>query len=114
MARLLANLDSAEFAVRESATRELEKLGETALPGLHKALANQPSLEVRRRIEQILTRLPTIDVRLLRAVEVLEHIGSREARHVLQALADGMPGVRLTEEAKASLKRVDKRSDLRP
>ena len=42
----------------------------------------------------------------LRAVELLEHIGSREARQVLERLAKGAPEARLTREAKASLERL--------
>jgi WD40 repeat protein len=114
LTRLLADLDSADYAARERVMREFENLGEVAIPALRKALADHPSLEARRRIEQILARLPTIDIQVLRAIEALEHIGSREARQVLQTLAGGMLGVRLTEEAKQALKRLDKRSDLPP
>ena len=46
----------------------------------------------------------------LRAVEVLERIGTPEARQVLAKLADGAPEARLTQEAKASLQRLAKRS----
>jgi WD40 repeat protein len=109
VAGLIADLDGSDFAVRQRATRQLEKLGERAVPALRQARANHASLEMRRRIESILERQPVMDVRLLRAIEVLEHIGDREARQVLQTLADGMPGVRLTREAKASLRRLEKR-----
>lgn len=107
--RLLADLDSADFPMRERATRELEKLGETVVPSLRRALVDRPTLEVRRRIEGILARQPIVNLRPLRAIEVLEHIGDRESRQVLQTLAEGMPEARLTREAKASLKRWDKR-----
>ncbi|HEV3263770.1 MAG TPA: hypothetical protein VG013_43445 [Gemmataceae bacterium] len=111
--RLLAGLDDRRFAARERATAELQKLTELAEPALRKALAGQPSAEARRRIEQLLDKLeravPSADrLRRLRAVEVLEQIGSRESRQVLQALAKGAAQSRLTQEAKASLGRLAK------
>jgi hypothetical protein len=42
----------------------------------------------------------------LRAIEVLEHIGTPEARQVLDTLARGAAVARVTQEAKASLKRL--------
>jgi hypothetical protein len=57
VARLLADLDSDAFAVRERATRELAKLEEAAEPALRKALAGHPSPEVRRRVTGLLEGL---------------------------------------------------------
>jgi hypothetical protein len=42
----------------------------------------------------------------LRAVEVLEHVGTPDARRLLQELAHGLPGARLTSEAQPSLRRL--------
>ena len=47
-------------------------------------------------------------LRALRAVEVLEYIGTTEAKKLLMALAQGAAEARLTREAKASLKRLAK------
>jgi hypothetical protein len=47
-------------------------------------------------------------LRSLRAIEVLEHLATPEARQVLQKLAEGAPNVRLTREAKAALARLEK------
>ncbi|HJT78769.1 MAG TPA: WD40 repeat domain-containing protein, partial [Gemmataceae bacterium] len=47
LGRLVADLDSDEFAVREKAGDELERLGGLAGPALRQALHGQPSLEVR-------------------------------------------------------------------
>jgi RNA polymerase sigma factor (sigma-70 family) len=105
------DLDSEQFAVRDKATRALEALEEQAYPLLQEALRDASSLEVRRRIERLLSRLeyPLTSpktIRELRAVEVLEHIGTARARQVLQALARGAPGSRLTDEARGALERL--------
>jgi WD40 repeat protein len=111
---LLADLDSEQFAVRQRATTELQKLGTGAAPLLRKALAEQVSSpEVRRRLEQVLAkldgaRLGWAELRTVLAVEVLERIGSPEARQVLQTLAGGNPDARPTQEAKASLERLNR------
>jgi hypothetical protein len=111
LAGLIADLDSEEFSVREQATRALADLGESALPALRKALTGRPSAETRQRVEPLLADLerPANSperLRVLRAVEVLEYIGTAEARQVLEALAGGMPEARLTQEARASLNRL--------
>jgi RNA polymerase sigma factor (sigma-70 family) len=106
----VAELDSDQFAERERATRELARQGDRAEEGLRRFLAGRPSLEARRRAEDLLGRLrgPLTDterLRRLRAVEVLEHIGTAEARRLLQALSEGASESRLTREAKAALER---------
>jgi RNA polymerase sigma factor (sigma-70 family) len=58
----LQDLDSASFRTREAASEELRKLGNNARPALRAALRSQPTLEVRRRIEQLLSRLPGFDL----------------------------------------------------
>jgi hypothetical protein len=110
----IKDLDSEQFVVREKASRALEALGEKAYPLLQKTLTDAPPLEVRRRIEKLLGRLnyPLTSpktIRELRAVEVLEHIGTAQARQVLQQLSLGAPGARLTDAARASLERLAKR-----
>ena len=113
IAGLLAQLDSDEFAVREKATQALSALGEQVESALRTALAGNSSLEVRRRVEMILEQLEPSKslarLRALRAVAVLEHISTPEAREVLEKLANGAPEARLTQEAKASLGRLAKR-----
>jgi hypothetical protein len=56
IARLIASLDNDQFAVREEATAELERLAEAALPAVRKAGAESPSAEVRRRAERLLQK----------------------------------------------------------
>ena len=45
---------------------------------------------------------------MLGSVQVLEQVGTQEARRVLDGLARGAPAARLTREAKASLERIAK------
>jgi hypothetical protein len=111
-ARLIADLGSNRFAVRQKAERELARLAEMAEPALRAALARKPVLEVRRRLERLLERIEQDapagkQLRALRAVEVLEQVGTPEARGLLKRLAGGAGGARLTREAKASLRRLD-------
>ena len=113
LSRLIADLDHRRFAVRERASRGLERLGECAEGALCQARAARPSAEVRRRIDLLLERLRTLRLcpsperrRLSRAVDVLEQIGSPEAREMLAGLARGFPAADLTVEAKAALERM--------
>jgi hypothetical protein len=77
-------------------------------------LTNKPSLEVGRRLEQLVARLqgmrPTAELlRALRGIESLEHIGTPAAREVLVKLGEGSPLAPLTQAAKASLARLQPR-----
>jgi RNA polymerase sigma factor (sigma-70 family) len=117
VARLIADLDSDEFDVRDGATKELERLGEQAAGAYRKALDGRPSAEVRRRLEGLLerqaaeARRPSDErVRLLRALEALELAGTGDAREALAALAGGAPGAWLTEQARGALGRLDRRA----
>jgi RNA polymerase sigma factor (sigma-70 family) len=112
--RWIKDLDSDQFAVREKATAELQKLGELAEPALRRILAGKPTLEQRRRIEPILAELETKPpsgkaLCSLRAVRVLEYAGTVEARRLLRELAGGAEGARLTPQAQAALTRSNRR-----
>jgi WD40 repeat protein len=109
--QLIAQLDDDSFPVREKAARNLEQLGQAAEPALRKVLQGSPSAEVRRRAEQLVDKLKATGpalalLRPLRALEVLEHTPTAEARQVLAALAKGKPDAQLTQEAKAALRRL--------
>src|SRR5207248_10135617 len=98
---------------RETAFKALAKLDDRAQAALRKALDGKPPLEMRTRIEQLLQRLApgklplTAEaLREFRAIEVLELIATPEARTVLESLAKGADGARLTREAAAALKRM--------
>jgi hypothetical protein len=115
LARLINDLDSNQYRDRQKATQEIETLRELAEPLLIQTLANRPSLEVRRRIEQILaankiSRLHPPDGRRRqsRAIEVLEQIGNAEARKLLSALAKGAPDAALTRDARGAVDRLSR------
>jgi hypothetical protein len=107
---LVADLGARQFAVRQKAMEALDKLGDLAEPLLRKALASEPPLEVRRRVERLLDKLDgepsSSELRLLRAVTVLERTGTPPAHRLLQTLADGAPGARLTVEAQGAVRRL--------
>jgi RNA polymerase sigma factor (sigma-70 family) len=116
VARLIGDLNSDRFAVRRQGTAELEKLGDAAEPALRQTLTTSLTLEMRQRIEQLLEKItqsilaPAPErLRTIRALEVLEHIGTAEARRLLETLSRGTPDVWLTREAKTSLERLARR-----
>jgi WD40 repeat protein len=114
LAGWIADLESDRFAVRQEAIANLLKAGEQAVPALQKVLASQPTLETRLRAEELLDKLTggtlTVEqLRLVRAVEALEKMGTPEARTVLRALAGGAPGALPTREARAALDRLGAR-----
>jgi HEAT repeat protein len=118
--KLIEDLDDKRFAVREAASRELRKLGPAAGPALREALEKAPSAEVRRRVSALLAQLTDVtplavsgeELRDIRAIQVLEYIGTNEARAVLRSLAGGTPGARTTEDARAALRRLSQGSKL--
>src|SRR5579871_4726013 len=96
---------------RSAASRELTLLGERAEEALRRQLTNRPTLEIHRRIEDILDKLELSSqpMRALRAIEVLENVGTPAARHCLKALARGAAEARQTRDAKSALQRLANR-----
>jgi len=112
--KLIDDLDSDTFAVRQNAHKELESLGALALPMLRVALVKNPSAEMRRRLETLLERRPDVlitppELRQLRALHALEQISSPAAKELLKRLAAGAAEARLTSESKAALERLELR-----
>ena len=106
----IADLDSNELTMRDTATKELKRLGSQAAAPIEKAVKGTPGPETRKRLEQIAEVVDDVvdpkTLRVIRAVTVLEQIGSPEARAILQTLAKGAQGVRETEESKSALARL--------
>jgi RNA polymerase sigma factor (sigma-70 family) len=118
---LIDDLDSEQFATREAASQKLASLGAQAESALRRALEGKPSLEVCRRLERLLADaelaqrnlVHSADVlRTLRAIRVLDAIGTTEAWKLLQKLAEGAAEARETREAKAALRRLAVRRSL--
>ena len=103
------------FTTRQKATEDLEKLGPLAEPALKKVLEGQPGLETRQRVEKLIQRLesnaepPPEQLRAIRAVRILEWLGTTESRAVLGGHAKGAPGARLTVDAQEAIERLNKR-----
>jgi RNA polymerase sigma factor (sigma-70 family) len=108
--KLIADLDSGRFTDRDAAQRALEKMEGHVRPALQSVLDRKPSLETERRIRKLLAARDDDpgpnQLRILRAVRVLELQGRAAARQVLREWSEGSSGLRLTEEARAALARL--------
>src|SRR5262249_8629339 len=114
IAALIADLDHEEFARRDKSSAELGEIGEAAMPALRKKGAEGCSLEMRRRIEALLGTiqgrpLSPDGLRTLRALQVLETIGTPAAERFLKRLAGGAADAPLTLDTKAVLRRLERR-----
>ena len=90
-------------------------MGTAAEATLREASEKELSLEARLRLEPLLTSLSiplpiqsTDTMRRYRAMQVLEQIGSKEAREALEMLEKESPSLRERNAAKASLERLSK------
>jgi hypothetical protein len=115
VAKWIADLSDKRFSVRALAVEELEKLGLDAESALHRALGEgtdeKPTLDVRRRVEVLLGKLdgevpPRTWLRILRALEVLEQIGTPSAQDVVARIVSSPSESRLRRSAQTSLHRL--------
>ncbi len=107
------DLGSAQFAVRTKANAMLQKIGPAVEPELRQALPNVNDIETRRRVEELLDRIAlrewtAEEIMHARAVEVLETIGTQEARATLTRWTTGDPAAILTIEARKALATLPK------
>jgi hypothetical protein len=117
--KLVAELDNDRFAVRERASSELARMGRHPEKLLREVLAKKPALEVRQRVERLLTSIeeyggldPT-ELLGCRCLEVLELSQSPEALVLLRELADSKPQPALAVQARAALERHSRRSSIK-
>ena len=116
----LAQLNENVQTKRDEASRELAALGPLIETEVKQALADPPSAEVKRRLEELQRDLRSLwssdpdTVRAVRAIYVLERVGSDKAVALLKKLAEGEAAARLTREAKISLERLEVRKPSKP
>jgi len=104
---LIDDLNHKVFARREQAEKELLSMGKGIEPFLREA-AQSNLLEQSRRAKKLLEALPEFDlhqIRNIRAVEVLERIGSKDAKALIERLAKGPEDDPLAKEARQSIQR---------
>jgi len=112
--QLIADLGADRYATRNKAMDKLRDLGPLVQSQLEQAREHHVSAEVRQRAQQLLDviRAPwppsARELRAIRAVAVLEHVGGENARAALARLAAGPEGLPLADHARAALKRMDK------
>jgi len=118
---LVGRLNAAAFADREAAEKALRDLGERAEPALRAMLPTTLTPEQRTRVERLLAAvtpgaflLAGDRLRGVRAVAVLERVGTPAARDVLARLAGGAADARLTREAGAAAERLGRKGDHPP
>ncbi len=103
----VADLNSDQFAVRKTATTELERFAAAHETLLRDALKQAGTLEARRRLEKILGRINPEGLRRSRMLEVLEQVHTAPARRFLQTLAEQTDDAAMAREAAAGLRRLD-------
>jgi WD40 repeat protein len=119
MNQLIAQLDSPKFTEREQATNDLRDIGVDIRRELQRRANAAASPEVRARLTKIIDELAKPKAKALlqkpeglreiRAVEILEQIGTDAARGVLSGCATKFPGSALADDATAALTRLEKR-----
>ena len=92
LAQWIEHLDSPNFSERQKAAIELEKLGDQAKPDLVKALQRDSSLEMRERTRAAARQAgqcPGGETAITAHLEILEYIGTPQARRLGPNLAQG-------------------------
>lgn len=107
----IKDLDNDRFVVREAARLELEKQGDRIKALLEEGLKDKPSAEVRRALTDLLgsaqgRTLTGEQLRVVRAVDVLERIGGADATAALKKLTAGAGEDFTTRQARLALERM--------
>jgi RNA polymerase sigma factor (sigma-70 family) len=113
VSQLIAKLGSENAEERKAAFRALAPCDDMVVTALQVAKKAGVEGEQLQTINRLLTMRQGLitdgeQLRLHRAVAILEHIGGAEARQVLQPLTAGAPGALLTREAQAALNRLNR------
>lgn len=107
---IMVELDNPRFAAREEAARRLRQMGPTILPVLRSPLPMQ-SAEARERLSKLEAELlkpvpPAETLQVLRALAVLELLGTSSARKLVEELAAGGEDAPETKSARSTLGRM--------
>jgi hypothetical protein len=116
---LVADLDSDSFETRETASKELRRLGRQAEGALRAAVEGDSSAEVKRRAGGLFARLEegvlsADSIRVGRAVAALERMGGPAARRALTELAKGPEYDETAALARAALGRLARHAAASP
>jgi WD40 repeat protein len=118
--QLLAELADDDFEVRERASTALAGYAPYIDSALQEALEETDSAEAARRLQDLLAREPyatpqgAATLQRLRAIEVLERIGTPDARAILRDIAQGTPYAAETRHAEGALQRLRYRAKAEP
>lgn len=107
--RWIADLGDPDFKTRDTAGKALATVPDQAAAQLRDAAKAPASAEAGRRIAALLKIDPDAvpdTLRSLRAMEVLEHVGTAAARRVVATLADGAATAAVTRHAAETLARM--------
>ena len=115
--RWVADLGNTSFAKRSEATQRLRSLGMSAWPAVKAALERPTELEVRRRLEELLDTMLTQPhpdlLRDLRVIQMLETLGTPEARQTLVRVEKSASHGPRAEAARSAIERIGKRANVR-
>lgn len=111
---VIRKFDAPAFADRQTAIRKVKELGPRAIAALQDAIRTTESVEVRARSEELLEQMKAgpkthgagADLRAARAIEVLERIGSPEAKKLLEGWTQHVSNPRIAGEAAIALQRI--------
>jgi HEAT repeat protein len=110
----VTNLEADGYAVRTLAQRNLDAICDRVQPAIHRAIMRTRSKDALDRLQSLIAN-PVGSVgqpstwQRVRAVYVLERIGSPKAITLLKTLANGKDGSRTSWEAGAALTRLTER-----
>ena len=116
--KLIAELDSNDFATRDKAFKALAPYGSRAPSLLEcKLQEKELPLELQNSLKRLIQaaessegRGPSAaDLRVIRAILVLEQIGTPQAQAILEKVARGDEGSALTVAARGALQNLDRR-----
>lgn len=109
IAGLIVKLDDDNADVRDKATADLQKSAHRFEPMLSHALKEAKAGEVKNRLTAIVAKMkdsnPPADlIAELRGIEFLATLDNAESRRLLESLASGAAGNRVTEAARSAIK----------